>query len=133
MGIRLYPMTTDASKLEILMGVPAGTHDRLMKIKAKFKPPKEATFAQQQQLIEQQWITINTDDNLATLDAFLTYGWGKFQVPPELKQKCNDDSGSLTGEDAIELLWHNQVTRPSSPCSISYLTLDDIGGGVVWH
>ena len=78
MGVRLYPNTKNTRNLEILAGMPEGTHARLEALRASFQVDEAATFFERQDRYEKLWNAVHEDDDLANLDGFLTFGWGKF-------------------------------------------------------
>jgi len=83
MGIRLYPVTRDRSKLEVLAGVPAGTYDRLDALKDRHTAEESVKRAQgtwsDYDDGYRHYCETREDADLGTLDAFLTFGWGKFR------------------------------------------------------
>lgn len=146
MGTRLYPLlredvASDVAKLEKLAGCKDGTYARLKATTARHDADK-ATWgkmhpADVQEREYDQWKEINDDDDMGSLDNFLTFGWGKFMVPDSLKPQMYDGDGYLTpggrmeGEDALTLLEYNGI-GDRKPHAVHYWTLDDIGGGVHW-
>ena len=67
MATRLYPVTTEISIIEQLAGVPAGTHQRCVKLRrlAETLPRDEA------------YDLIQKDDDVANYDNFCTFGYGR--------------------------------------------------------
>lgn len=142
MGTRLYPQTTDSALLEKLASVSPGTHVRLEEVKTRHKAELagwtsvETPSRDRQEREYQHWKEIKNDEDLYSLDTFLTFGWGKFEVPDSLKGKMFDEkgflssSGSLSGTAAIELLEYNDITCPIG--SGDEPTIEDLGGGVHW-
>lgn len=79
MGTRLYPRTTDRKNIETLAGVPHGTTDRLEAMEARQKTELEAAKPEDRyELGYKHYCERNDDADLGNLDAFLTFGWGKF-------------------------------------------------------
>jgi len=80
MGVRLYPNTTNAAKLEKLAGVPEGTHKR-MEDMAKRHAEERAAATNWNEYEDgyRQWKERDNDGPIGDLDAFLTFGWGKFR------------------------------------------------------
>lgn len=83
MGTRLYPNTRNVAALERLARVPAGTKARLEEMEARHKKELEP-FAgkapwERQEIEYRQWCEKNDDEAIGTLDAFETFGWGKFR------------------------------------------------------
>jgi len=73
MSSRIFPVTNNPRNLEIIVGVPEGTHARLQQWEKDNPEPsmfdQEAGFARFNKLQE--------DKELADLDNFLTFGWGR--------------------------------------------------------
>jgi hypothetical protein len=79
MGVRLYPITRNVANLEKLCGVPEGTHARLEALKVKHGTETPGlTFWEREGRYEALWNEVNADPHTATLDHFITFGWGKF-------------------------------------------------------
>jgi hypothetical protein len=79
MGTRLYPHTTDRSALETLACVPAGTYDRLTALEARQQAELEVAKPEARYDLGYRHYCERNDDAMGTLDAFLTFGWGKFR------------------------------------------------------
>jgi hypothetical protein len=80
MGVRLYPNTTNVVRLEKLANVPSGTHARMEEME-KRHAEERANTADWNMYEDgyRQWKEKDSDDAIGTLDAFLTFGWGKFR------------------------------------------------------
>lgn len=82
MGTRLYPTTQNAAIIEILAGVPAGTHESLTKIRLENRAEVErlqregGNYGDIQEVEYRQWQTLQEIPE-GRLDGFLTFGWGK--------------------------------------------------------
>lgn len=70
MATRLYPMTKDPVKLELLAGVPAGTHAKLTELEAKYGTNYDGLYG--------ALYTVGNED-LLELNSFLLCGWGRLQ------------------------------------------------------
>lgn len=118
MGVRLYPNTQDRTTLERLVFLPAGTYDKLDALKAKHKTALDAALeGERYELGYKQWQEIQADHDLATLDGFLTFGWGKVD-----SRICPDAAGGETDPVKVqEILDHHQVNRYGIP-------LEEMGG-----
>ena len=83
MGTRIYPTTRNAAIIEILAGVPAGTHESLTKIRLDNRAEVErlqrdgVNYGDIQEVEYRQWQTLQEIPE-GRLDGFLTFGWGKF-------------------------------------------------------
>lgn len=82
MGTRLYPRTRNVESLEKLAGVPAGTAARLDAMKLRHDKELEGLDrAQRYEKEYAQYCERNDDKHVGDYDAFLTFGWGKFEDP----------------------------------------------------
>ncbi len=80
MATRLYPATQDRAALETLAGVPAGTFDRMEAMaKRHDEERKNATNWSDYEDGYRQWKERQDDGPIGELDAFLTFGWGRFR------------------------------------------------------
>ena len=80
MATRLYPTTNRPEKLEILAGVPTGTYAKWAKLEAdKTTALKTVTdpTATIEDIENTHWHRLQSDPTTATLDNFLTFGWGR--------------------------------------------------------
>jgi hypothetical protein len=83
MGTRIYPTTRNGNILEILAGVPAGTHASLTKITLDNNAEVERLQREGLDWVAidevkfQQWKKFQLLPE-GGLDGFLTFGWGKF-------------------------------------------------------
>lgn len=108
MGTRLYPRTTDRKALETLAGVPHGTYDRLEAMEARQKAELEAAKPEDRyDLGYKHYCERNDDDALGTLDAFITFGWGKFSPVDDIGHDCAGHEDDLTR--AAKLLRRNGI------------------------
>lgn len=108
MGVRLYPNTTDRAALETLAGVPHGTYDRLDAMTARHEAALVGlSFAERNELEYQQYCERQDDAAIGDLDAFLTFGWGKFREVDGLGTDC---AGCIENLDAARrLLRYNGI------------------------
>ena len=110
MGVRLYPNTQDVVRLEVLAGVPAGTMDRLTAMEARQKDELEkAPREERYELGYKHYQERNDDAAMGDLDAFMTFGWGKFNGG-------EDCCGSAEGEAAQALLNLNGINAEAWYC-----------------
>ena len=108
MGTRLYPHTIDRIALETLAGVPAGTYDRLTALEARQQAELEAAKPDQRYFLgDRHYCERNCDDALASLDAFLTFGWGKFRPVDDIGHDYAGHETDLTR--AAKLLRQNGI------------------------
>lgn len=92
MGTRLYPRTSNPAVLELLAGVPAGTHARLAVLDSKYEKlrklissrlkgdldeAEETDFIRHERLSYRRHKEIVRDENLNSLHNLLLFGWGK--------------------------------------------------------
>lgn len=103
MGVRLYPNTLDRKKLELLIGVPEGTYDRLEATLQRHQAVKDAN----QDVKYEQWKEIYEDKYLGALDHFLTFGWGKFKSVNGIGEDYSGKENNL--QKANELLLANGI------------------------
>jgi hypothetical protein len=73
MATRLYPLTQDPQKLEVLAGVPAGTFQELKAFEAL--APEIGSQEEYAHWCRKQEIL-----HVAKLDRFLVFGWGRMGV-----------------------------------------------------
>ena len=94
MGTRLYPCTTDVSKLEKFAGVEPGT-DRLLKM---YKEAERLYTEAHESDSDQQDIAYDfhcmQSDDLATYNNFLLFGFGKFDFSAINDRDCIGDKVS---------------------------------------
>jgi hypothetical protein len=105
MGTRLYPNTTDRAALEVLAGVPAGTHARMDEMAKRHAEAKVDPFDQEAGYA--QWKERNDDGPIGDLDAFLTFGWGKFRPVDGIGEDCAGHEDNL--DRAARLLRANGI------------------------
>ena len=115
MGVRLYPNTKNVASLETLCGVPAGTHARLVATQERHKAELVGkSFHERQEPEYRQWKEINDDDAMGTLDAFLTFGWGRFR---DSHGVAPDYAGTLTNPvHVVMLLRDNGINVDHALC-----------------
>ena len=76
MGIYLSPRTDDVAVLEQLAGVPAGTHQRLLEVDAKY-PGRDLADRDGYDQAQAYYKEIFGDLELNALDDLRTYGFGR--------------------------------------------------------
>jgi hypothetical protein len=111
MGCRLYPNTINAAKLEKLAFVPEGTMRRLEEM-AKRHAEERVNAANWSEYDGgyRQWKERDEDGSIGDLDAFLTFGWGKFDGG---NGECG---GTLKGAEAQALLDLNGIRADADYC-----------------
>jgi len=87
MGTRLYPKTTNPEILERLAQVHPGTYARLTALQGRYSnlasqlPTDESAFLRCERLSYRLYKEVHRVEALASLDSFLTFGWGKLRGP----------------------------------------------------
>ena len=104
MATRIYPITNTPRNLEILAGVPEGTHAKLAEWEAANPEPnymdQEASY--------ERWQKLQAIEEFAQLDHFKTFGWGRVDHRhPAVGM--DGYSGELTGQVAKEFLLHHHI------------------------
>ena len=127
MATRLYPNTQDVAVLERLVNVPPGTHAKLKALEAKHKEAKDAALeGERYELGYQQYCEIHDDEAMGTLDAFITFGWGRV-ASPLCKVGEPDYSGKIDFPD-----WRvQQILKDQGIKNIDQLngvSLEEMGG-----
>lgn len=100
MGIRLYPNTKNVRNLEILAGVPEGTHAKLKEIEDRIDVSGAVDFRDSQKREEALYKELYAPGNgdINTLHGFLLFGWGRFTVPADVEAK--DPIGGSFNDEA---------------------------------
>lgn len=112
MGIRLYPSTTNPENIEKLAAVPAGTAERLNRLIADCKLTTEdksevgLTFRDIEDRYEGFYGKLHSKEYAAeaSLDHFLTFGFGKFHGAGVIDIH-KDDCGRLTDKPSIQAVF----------------------------
>lgn len=114
MGVRLYPKSDDPAVLEKMIGVPAGTHQRLEELKTKHKADLKALQdgtldreISEYDLEYEQYCEISDDPDLGPMNRFLIYGWGKLQRPTP--GGADDYCGEIPPESTVMYLMAQSV------------------------
>lgn len=118
MGVRLYPLTQDVSKLEKLAGVPAGTHRDLEVLKQACDGNEERYY---------DLLFAKENAALNRLSSFILFGWGKVRV-------YRSDCGSVKGLGNIALI-REMLDEQEQHWNWQYSNeqlLDLLGEGVSW-
>lgn len=129
MGVRLYPNTSVVASLETLAGVPAGTAARLEETEKRHEAEKAAARARGESTYDleyRQWCEKNDDPALGDYDAFLTFGWGKFDDPHGVAPDC---SGRLTDPVKCALVLRPNGIGGDGPALADFIKLAE---GVHW-
>lgn len=99
MGIRLYPVTKNVEALEALAGVKPGSHQRLQSLREKHRIDEPTlTFWEREEAYGRFHDEVHSDRDLASLDAFLLFGWGKVY-----SREHQDDGGYGQINDVEEI------------------------------
>ena len=117
MGVRLYPNTQDKAKLEVLAGVPAGTYARMEEMDARHEKFKAGIPLRDRYDLDYEcWKEKDADGPIGDLDAFITFGWGKFRPVLGLGE---DYSGSIPASQSVKadlLLAANGISANGAFC-----------------
>lgn len=130
MGVRLYPNTKDAAKLEKLAGVPQGTMAQLEILREAEQLYRAAHPEVDQQEVGYNFYCITKGD-VATLDSFLTQGWGKFQGAGLLPEEDMYLGNAPVGRLACQLLLNSSGAMPHWD-QLDALDIVVLAGGVHW-
>ena len=112
MGVRLYPIAKPEI-IERIVGVPAGTSDRL----ERFWEETREDYNDIDKSYD-VWEKLQQDKDLAALDTFQTFGWGKLTggtirtircFAPNPAPKDWEWCGSVTDLEAIENIVEEQL------------------------
>lgn len=112
MGVRLYPNTTDAAKLEKLAGVPEGTMAQLEILREAEQLYCAAHPEVYGDEVSYNFYCIAKGSHVATLDSFLSQGWGKFQGADLLAEEDLCAGTAPVGKLACQLLLSSNGCMP---------------------
>ena len=113
MGVRLYPNTKDAAKLEKLAGVPEGTMAQLEILRESERLYCAAHPEVDKDEVGYNFFCISKGSDVGTLDDFLLQGWGKFQSTGLLEEEEDSCVGSApVGKLACQLLLNSTGCMP---------------------
>lgn len=115
MAVRLYPNTEDSAVLEVLAGVPAGTHAALKAWERKY--PDDYSY--------ERWERLWEDRDRGKLEAFIHSGWGRLQASEALMEALGLDPlvGSTQDPFVVRILLDEQgvsVTEQVLACGVSW-------------
>jgi hypothetical protein len=111
MGTRLYPTTQNEAIIEILAGVPAGTHKALTKIRLDNRAEVEklqregVNYGDIQEIEYRQWKSLQEIPE-GHLDGFLTFGWGKFT-----REAYEEIRNNIPKGEDENWLWNGDTTN----------------------
>jgi len=115
MGVRLYPNTTNVAKLEKLANVPEGTHNRMEEMAKRHEAALVGIDRHDRYELEyKQWQERNDDRPIGDLDAFLTFGWGKFRPIDGIGEDYAGRENDL--QRAASLLRYNGINADTAEC-----------------
>ena len=112
MGVRLYPNTTDAAKLEKLAGVPRGTMTQLEIFREAEQLYRAAHPEADEDEVGYSFYCIAKGSDVETLDSFLSDGWGKFQCAGLLTEEDMYLGNEPVGRLACQLLLSSNGAMP---------------------
>lgn len=112
MGVRLYPNTTDAAKLEKLAGVPRGTMAQLEILREAKQLYRAAHPEADEDEVDYSFYCIAKGSEVATLSNFLSQGWGKFQSAGLLPEEDMYMGNAPVGRLACQLLLNSNGAMP---------------------
>ena len=112
MGVRLYPNTKDASKLEKLAGVPQGTMAQLEILREAEQLYRAAHPEVDADEVGYSFYCIYKGSAVETLDSFLCQGWGKFQGADLLAEEDMCVGSAPVGKLACQLLLNSNGCMP---------------------
>ena len=112
MGVRLYPNTTDAAKLEKLAGVPQGTMAQLEILREAERLYLAAHPEVDAYEVGYNFYCISKGSDVETLDSFLSDGWGKFQAADLLTEEDRYLGSAPVGKLACQLLLQSSGAMP---------------------
>jgi len=112
MGVRLYPNTTDAAKLEKLAGVPHGTMALLEILREAEQLYRAAHPEMDEYEVGDNFYRISKGSAVETLDSFLSEGWGKFQSAGLLPEEDMYLGNAPVGRLACQLLLNSSGAMP---------------------
>lgn len=111
MGTRLYPKSRKENIVEILAGVPVGTHKNLTSIllenrrKVEDAQKSGVDYGTIQEMEYQQWQNLHKTPE-GILDGFLTFGWGKFTREAYELLKAH-----IPANESEDWLWNGETTN----------------------
>jgi len=112
MGVRLYPNTKDAAKLEKLAGVPRGTMAQLEILKEAEQLYRAAHPEVDEGEVGYSFYCIAKGSDVAQLDNFLSEGWSKFQSSDLLSGEDVYCGAAPVGKLACQLLLRSSGAMP---------------------
>ena len=112
MGVRLYPNTTDAAKLEKLAAVPHGTMALLEILREAEQLYRAAHPEMDEYEVGDNFYRISKGSAVETLDSFLSEGWGKFQSAGLLPEEDMYLGNAPVGRLACQLLLNSSGAMP---------------------
>jgi len=112
MGVRLYPNTKDAAKLEKLAGVPRGTMAQLEILREAEQLYRAAHPEADEDEVGYSFYCIAKGSDVAQLDSFLSQGWGKFQSADLLSEEDVYFGSAPVGKLACQLLLRSSGAMP---------------------
>ena len=111
MGVRLYPNTTDAAKLEKLAGVPCGTM-ALLEILREAEQLYRAAHPEVDEYEVGYCFDCIAKGHVGTLSSFLSEGWGKFRSADLLSEEDMYSGSAPVGKLACHLLLNSDGCMP---------------------
>jgi len=112
MGVRLYPNTTDAAKLEKLAGVPQGTMAQLEILREAERLYRAAHPEVDEDEVGYSFYCIAKGSDVETLDSFLCQGWGRFSAEDLLSEEDASLGNAPVGKLACQLLLRSFGAKP---------------------
>jgi hypothetical protein len=112
MGVRLYPNTKDAAKLEKLAGVARGTMAQLEILQEAERLYRAAHPEADEHEVGYSFYCIAQRSDVAKLDNFLSEGWGKFQSAGLLEGENVYSGNAPVGRLACQLLLSSNRAMP---------------------
>lgn len=116
MGTYLFPVNADPQLAERLAGCQPGTSARLEALRAEHERELAGSApAEHGERRYHHWLAINADRDLAALDRFETFGFGRLGswVRPLVESwGMQYHAGTVTGDRAAELLAVQHVDLP---------------------
>lgn len=112
MGVRLYPNTKDAAKLEKLAGVARGTMEQLKVFQEAERLYRAAHPEEDASEVGYNFYCITNGSDVAKLDNFLSGGWGKFLSAGLLQGDDAYLGNAPVGRLACQLLLNSEACKP---------------------
>ena len=153
MATRLYPDTEDATLLEQLAGVPAGTAEALARFQAERRAVEALAYAEMEEIralsrwcgkrvrrraarrdpAEETYDLREAQPALAALYDFQLYGWGRLGAWRDLEEAGHDPVVGATDDPhlLIELLYSQPLDRIPEPRQV-FDQLRAAGAGLCW-